>query len=190
MMALPGASSRHRSQRWATIVFPVFLLVLVMAGPALAHGDLESAEPEADSTVRKAPEEVVLTLTEPPGPGTSVTVHDGCVRDVVVDLSQSSSEVRARLKDGQPGNWHVRYRTVSSVDGHTVRGTYSFFVKGKHDCSQPKESPADDAEIAGGEDTRIRPEDEGASGFPLIPFTIGSVVVIGIALVLRRAATR
>ena len=136
------------------------------------------------------PRKVAITLTEAPAPGTEISVIDGCRRDLVTDISRSGEVVEAALKKGQPGKWTVRFRSVSAVDGHTSRDTFDFTVTGKKDCSKPKkEEPTPEDSIAGGEDTQVASDDlpDEGSSFPIVPFAIGSVVVIAGALLLRRA---
>ncbi|HWL65091.1 MAG TPA: copper resistance CopC family protein [Actinomycetota bacterium] len=167
------------------------LVVLSVPGPVAAHGEFESAQPEPDSEVGRPPRTVAITLTEPPSPGTVVAVTDGCSRDLVTDIQNSDDVVRAALKKGQPGKWTVRFRAVSAVDGHTSRDSFAFKVTGKKDCSKPdRKEKSPDVQVEGGEDTQISsddfPEDEGSS-FPIVPFAIGSVVVIAGAVLLRRA---
>jgi methionine-rich copper-binding protein CopC len=173
--------------RWAVGFVCAVGLVLSPALPAWGHGELQSSDPVADSVIKKPPKSVSITLSEGPGPGTQVRVADGCNQNVVVDLTRSGETARMSLKKGQPGNWDVRYRVVSAVDGHTSLGTFSFKVKGKRDCSPKKP----DTEIAGGEETIIDsddPPDDG--GFPIVPAALGSLAIIGLALVLRRAQSR
>lgn len=163
--------------------------VLVFNGalPAWGHGELQGTDPEADSVVKKAPRAVSITLTEAPGPGTQARVADGCNRNIVTDLSRSGETVKLALRKGRPGTWDVRYRAVSAVDGHTSMGTFSFKVTGPKDCSRDKEPKA---QIDGGDDTIIQADDEQGGGFPIVPFALGSLVIVGLALVLRRAQTR
>ncbi|HYI44000.1 MAG TPA: copper resistance CopC family protein [Actinomycetota bacterium] len=172
--------------RWGFGFVCVVGLVLAPALPAWGHGDLQSSDPAADSVVRKAPKSVSITLSEGPGPGTQVRVADGCNRSLVVDQDRSGETITLGLKKGEPGTWDVRYKAISAVDGHTSRGTFAFKVKGKRDCSRPKP----DTDIDGGEDTIIRSEDQTDGGFPIVPFALGSLAIIGIALVLRRAQSR
>lgn len=168
-------------------VFAVLVpALLCLASAAQAHGDLQSSDPAAGAEVQKTPRSISLTLTEPPGPGTTVRVVDGCRRNVAAAVKRSGSVVDVELADPQPGKWTVRYRSVSSVDGHAVKGSYRFAVKGQRGSCTRKSSVED--EVAGGEDTRIEPEDvEDTGSFPVIPFAIGSVVVIALAFILRRA---
>ena len=171
--------------------FFVGLCLLVVAGPASAHGDLHGTDPEPGSTLGKAPRSVSVTLTEAPGPGSILKVSDGCSDDAGEKVSLEGSKLVAQVPDGQPGDWVLRYRAVSSVDGHVTRGSVHFVVRGKKDCSEPDPEETD-TQIGGGTDTRVaNPDPPGdGSGFPVVPVAIGSAVLVGLALVLRRASAR
>ncbi len=164
------------------------LFTFSLTMPAHGHGEFESARPEPGSALKAAPSAVAITLTEPPAPGTVVKVTDGCGRNVARDSSRDGQVVQAALAEGQPGRWRVQFRAISAVDGHSTRGSYKFRVRGRRDCTVDKKSP----EISGGEDTLIESDDppEEGSDFPIVPFAIGSVLVIAVAAVLRGIATR
>ena len=162
--------------------------LLLCAAPALAHGDLQGSTPEDGSSVAKRPKQISLTLTEPPGAGTTVQITDGCKRNVPANVEQSGQDVTAAVNGGKPGRWHVRFRAVSSVDGHTTKGGIRFTVRGKKDCSKPRDG--DNVDIGGGSDTLIESDDPPESTFPVVPVVIGSAVVIGIAFVLRKISSQ
>ena len=169
-------------------LLPGAIAALLLAPVAArAHGDLESSKPPGGSTVGRVPGRVVLRLTEPPGPGSTMTVVDGCKRNVATRVVRSGSALIASVKKAEPGRWHARFRGVSSVDGHTTRGGVRFAVGGKRDCSKKTE---DRLEIGGGDDTQIEaeaPDDQG--GLPIVPIAVGSLILVGIALVLRRLSS-
>ena len=162
--------------------------LILTAGPAAAHGDLHGTDPEPGSTLSKPPRSVSVTLTEPPGPGSTLKVSDGCSPDAGGPVELAGSRLVAGIPNGNPGDWVMRYRAVSSVDGHVTRGSVHFTVKGKTDCAKPTDED-DDTQIGGGEDTRVANPDppDAGGGFPVVPVVIGSVVLVGLALVLRRA---
>ena len=160
--------------------------LLLCAAPAFAHGDLQGSNPEGGSSIAKRPKRISLTLTEPPGPGTTVRVTDGCKRNVPARVDQSGQDVTAAVSQGEPGRWHVRFRAVSSIDGHTSKGGIRFTVRGKKDCSKD----GSDVEIDGGSDTLIESEESTGSTFPVVPVVIGSAVLIGVAFVLRKISSQ
>ena len=175
-------------RRLTAVLVGVGLFVLVVALPALGHGDFESARPGPGSDLATPPSRLAITLTEPPAPGTVLRVFDGCGRDLVAAPSRSDRVIETRLAQGQPGRWRVQYRAISAVDGHSTRGSYRFTVRGRRDCTSAKKSP----QISGGEDTLIESDDppEETTDFPIVPFALGSIAVIAVAVVLRGIASR
>ena len=101
----------------------------------LAHAILVKANPEKESVVTDAPNEVLLTFNEGVGQeflalavvdpnGQRVDKHD-----VHQDFTDHAN-LRASVKPLAPGRYMVRYR-VLSADGHVVSGKYFFEVKAK-----------------------------------------------------------
>jgi methionine-rich copper-binding protein CopC len=169
-----------------TRTLSLVVLTLGLAGSgASAHGLLESSDPRAGSTVRTVPKSVSVALTEAPGPGTSAAVSDGCDRDVEAGLQREENVLKIGIGDAQPGRWKVRFRVVSAVDGHATRGNFGFKVRGKADCSQPTPDDSPEDQVGGGEDTQIANDQEDESEFPVIPFAIGSLVIVGVAFLIR-----
>lgn len=171
----------------------VFVLALpgLSAGPAAAHGDISSSSPEADARVRRAPREVRLVLAEPPAAGSSLTVVDGCGDKVSGDPKRNGQNFSAAINGGRPGRWRVQLRSISAVDGHVISDRFTFQVAGKRDCSsEPKEPKNDKGDDV---DTSSRPpienEDDGSS-FPIVPFALGTVAVVGVAVALRAGSNK
>lgn len=179
-------------------------LVLAIASwalPARAHGILHHAEPAPDSTVGKAPNEIVALLTEPPVPNGKFVVKDGCDRTVNEDFEVDNALITAAVSAAQPGLWHVRFDFISEVDGHRYEETYAFKVAGKRDCSKPRSGGHDDEgthEETGsgdassdnaGSGSEAAPADEGEAqgSFPIVPVALGSVALVGVALLARRS---
>jgi methionine-rich copper-binding protein CopC len=150
---------------------------------ALAHGTYVSSDPAAHSKVAEPPAEVTITLSEKPAPGSTVSVVDGCNSDVAVNVKESGDDLVVALDPGQPGLWDVSFKSISAEDGHEVEDDFTFVVKGQKDCAAAaNESPS----------TSSRPpitnDDEGSS-FPVVPLAIGTIVVVGGALLLRRGSS-
>ena len=176
-------------RKFSTLIALAFALALPVG--ALAHGTLESSVPEADSTVDEAPSEVTLTLAEEPAPGSRATVTDGCKKDVGQKARLSGNDMIVAVGDGQPGRWNVEYSSISAQDGHEVNGELTFVVKGRKDCSAPDETPAEtpgEIEPSTSSSKPIENPDEGSS-FPVVPLAVGTVVVVGGALLLRRGSS-
>ena len=159
-------------------------LVLLPVAPAAGHGEIQGTNPKQGSRVAEVPRRLAVTLTEAPGPGSQIRAVDGCKRKVRGTVAQEGNDLVLAVTGGEPGRWTVSYRAISSVDGHLTKDRFAFAVAGRKDCSE------DDTEIGGGKDTRVASPDGGDDGssFPLVPFGIATVVVIVLALVLRRRA--
>ena len=165
------------------------LLLASVPGHAWGHGDLQGTDPERGSQVKKPPATVTVTLTEAPARGSVMTVRDGCGRKAPGEVFVQDNDLGYSVSGGEPGAWRATYRAISAEDGHLTQGKLAFTVAGKKDCSKgSNESPGD--QIGGGADTRIDspPGDEGSS-FPIVPFAIGTLVVVGAALFLRRSSS-
>jgi methionine-rich copper-binding protein CopC len=187
MMVFPMVGSGGGVRK---LVVGAFSALLIVGGATAAwgHGDYSSSDPPEGERVKKVPGRVSLTLTEPPGAGSTLKVVDGCRRNVAQTVSRSGSDLEARVANGEPGHWMMKYRAVSSVDGHLTRGAVHFSVAGKRDCSREPSDPSPDDQIDGGADTRVAnedPPDEG--GFPIVGLAIGTVVLVGLALMIRRS---
>lgn len=164
-------------------------LIVLPAAPAWAHGVIESAHPAQGSTVAEPPRELSVHLAEPAAPGSTLVVTDGCGERVGDEGRIEGQMFTLPIQDGRPGRWNVKVRSISSVDGHLVRESFSFKVRGKKDCS-PEESPSnnDDDEVELGAPQPPIQNDE--SSFPVVPFALGTVVLIGLAIALRRSSGR
>ncbi|MGH2754691.1 MAG: copper resistance CopC family protein [Actinomycetota bacterium] len=168
-----------------------------MAAPAFAHGDLAQTTPAGGSTVEEVPKTVSITFTETPSRSASVlTVKDGCNDDVATGFDQEEKVVDIAIGDARPGNWTVSYRIVSAEDGHPSRGNFEFKVQGKPRCNQA-EGGRRGGTNGDGEESEEAPEDSGVGapdtgdeggGVPWIPIGLGTVALIAVALLLRRAS--
>ncbi len=98
-----------------------------------AHALLQSSAPVAGSTVAAAPSVVTLTFGEAPDPGlSSVKVLDASGKVVSSGPSTGVAghpvELQVPLGKLRQGVYTVAWRTVSTVDGHTVAGSFAFGV--------------------------------------------------------------
>ena len=180
--------------RWklATVVAGV-LLVSLPQSQAFAHGEKESTDPADGARLSRPPRTVSVSLSEAPGPGSSFKVSDGCSRSVVTGVDTrtktgQSGALEAVIEGGEPGTWKARYRAISSIDGHETRDVFTFQVRGKKDCSRDEANEDEGTELGGGRDTRIAGDAE-ESTFPFVPLAAGTVVLVGVALVLRRRSS-
>lgn len=115
--------------------YRVFLAaaVLSVAAPALAHTKLVTANPAPNSTVRQAPQQLVITFNEPvlarfvtvavTGPGGKLHVMD-----VEVDPRNKARVSAVVHGGGKPGLYKVDWSAAGS-DMHKMTGSYSFTVR-------------------------------------------------------------
>lgn len=166
----------------------VAALVIVLALPAAAwaHGERQIEDPKEGAKLKEPPAAITMTLTESPAQGSVLKATDGCGRKVLGEVSVDGSDLVLSVSGGEPGNWNVAFRAISAEDGHLTKGRYSFSVAGPKDCSQPQ-TPGD--EIAGGAGTRVDSDENSGSSFPIVPFAVGTVVVVAAAFLLRRASS-
>ena len=166
-------------------------VVLAFPGTALAHGDVRDSSPAAGTRVTKPPREVVVLLAEAPSEGSSLVVTDGCESEVSGGVDIRRDSLQTPTEGGQPGRWLVSVRSISAVDDHAIEEAFTFTVEGKKDCSAGEDDdiePDDDTDISPDTSSRApidNPDDEGTS-FPVVPFALGAVAVIAIALAVRQ----
>ncbi len=110
------------------------LALLAAVRTAEAHSYLESSDPPANSTVPRAPDHLRLVFSEPPdGSFSSVQVLNARGERVDAQNSHVASDdhraIDVSLPAGLPdGLYTVVWRTVSSVDGHDLAGSYALVV--------------------------------------------------------------
>jgi copper transport protein len=118
--------SRRAPRRFLAGALGVVLLLAPQ--PAKAHAAFVSAEPPPGAELASAPGAVVLTFTEPLNVGLSratVTDPTGARFDGVASTER---EIRVILRTNAPGIYLVEWTTVSTVDGHTLHGSFRFGV--------------------------------------------------------------
>jgi copper transport protein len=117
------------SVRSALVVLgAVTLVVIGMATPAQAHAIITSSQPEPGQRLGTAPGVVVLELSEPLNPKLSrATVTDPTGQRFTGGVS-GEREIRVSLSTNAQGVYRVDWTTVSTLDGHAVRGSFQFGV--------------------------------------------------------------
>ncbi len=173
--------------RVVAAAFVASMLGVLTASGALGHGAIRDSSPAAGTVVTKAPKEVTLILAEPAGPGSTLVVLDGCGVEVSRGESIQRELYSTAIDGGQPGTWKVRMRSISAVDGHAVTAQFSFKVAGSNDCTSAFDA-ADDA-ITSSRPPIDNPDDGGTS-FPIAAFAAGTLIVVGLALAIRRPWSR
>lgn len=170
------------------------LFLLLLAAPALAHGDIEDLRPQPEQVKAKAPDHVKITYTEAPTEDVRVSVTDGCSVDQVREKYVQGRTLHVFLKKGQPGKWTVSYAVISAVDGHKTNGKYSFSVKGSADCSADEPELSETATVAPDDSDVAAPDTSPTSdesgGLPLVIIGIGVLALVGIAFLVRVVSSR
>lgn len=105
----------------------------VSAVPASAHATLVAATPAPGTGLPQAPGAVVIRFTEPLNPRLSrIEVLDDDGRDIgggrTTLAGDDATALRRPLPLLPPGRFTVRWTTVSTLDGHSRRGSYVFGV--------------------------------------------------------------
>ena len=108
------------------------IAMIGLTGQAEAHGKLKQASPAADSTVKAAPGEVIITFTEALEPKFSkIEVQDSKGQRVDQGAAQAvpgePTRLAVALKPLPAGTYRVTWRVVS-VDTHRSEGSYQFIV--------------------------------------------------------------
>lgn len=174
------------------VLFLVLVALASVPSAALAHGDFVGSDPQVGSTVKAVPGQVKVTLTETSARA-RVTVKDGCGDRVTEDLVIQEEDLIATIGAAQPGDWKVKWFSVSTVDGHSTTGTFSFEVKGAPDCSEPGDEPDPEASPSSTpNDSAGGPSDNGdeGGGFPMLPILFGGGAAIVLAAIVRFAGSR
>jgi len=110
-------------------------VLLQLGSPAVtsAHAELQLASPAAGTGLAQAPAAVVIKFSEPLNLSLSrVEVLDAMGADVGSGPTEAvpgdADALRRPLGLLPTGQYAVRWTSVSALDGHTLRGSYSFAV--------------------------------------------------------------
>src|SRR6266568_3697017 len=125
----------RRRFRGVLFVGVVVAAIATWAGPAAAHAGLVAASPSAASGLPQAPGAVVLRFSEPLNRSLShveVVGSDG--RQGTVGQTEAvvgdSRAMQRKLGLLRPRQYTVNWTSVSTLDGHTLRGSYVFGIGG------------------------------------------------------------
>ena len=125
-------ASRPGASALAIALLIAALLAMLPAGVD-AHANYVESDPPANSTLDTAPERVTIRFTEPLEPTLSSIrvlnsqgerVDDG---DVIVS-STDPHTMAVALQPLPNGSYTVIWKNVSTVDGHSARGSFAFSV--------------------------------------------------------------
>jgi copper transport protein len=126
---IPAApSSRPSGRRSFFLCLAVVATVVGLPGTARAHAAIVSSQPEPGQELASAPGVVVLDFSEP--------LNVSLSRASVIDPNgrrfegkpRGEREIRIPLSTNAPGVYEVEWVTVSTLDGHTLRGSFRFGV--------------------------------------------------------------
>jgi hypothetical protein len=131
-----GVIVTARARRHALALRTALTLMLLVASvpQAAAHAMLVKAEPARRAVLSRGPAQVRLWFNERLEPAFStLSVRDADGRPVEHQSPQVAARDPKLLELALPvlpaGTYTVRYQ-VLSIDGHTVKSSYSFTVKG------------------------------------------------------------
>ncbi|MBI4259504.1 MAG: copper resistance protein CopC/CopD, partial [Actinobacteria bacterium] len=127
-MVLPERLAAHLMRMRPAAVVLAAGLLLAIPGRAAAHAAFVEAEPEPGSTLASAPGAVVLRFTEPLNASLSRMSVETPADERIEGKVSGPSELRAALTGSVTGVYRVEWVTVSTVDGHTLRGSFRFGV--------------------------------------------------------------
>ncbi|HEY6102132.1 MAG TPA: CopD family protein [bacterium] len=118
---------------WRHVGIVVFLSGLLVTGatPAFAHAVLERSDPPPNAALREPPTRITLRFTEPIDAAlSSVTVVDGDGKRVSgrAMVSADGRGARVPLSRLVDGVYAVKWRALSTLDGHASSGVFLFAV--------------------------------------------------------------
>lgn len=118
---------------------------LVGAAPAFGHAAYRRSDPARGATVTVAPQKVSAEFTEPLTADSFLQVVDPCGRRVDGNSDAEGERVTVAISGDVAGTYRVRFRLISTVDGHPTRGGLTFTAKQGAECPQEPAAAADAA---------------------------------------------
>ncbi|MDO5723560.1 MAG: copper resistance protein CopC [Flaviflexus sp.] len=168
------------------------MLVLPMAGPALAHDSLVGSDPSEGEVVEEAPDRAVLTFS---GRLIDIAPQTILSRDgEQVDTAPAQIDgydLITDLPELAGGDYRLAYSVVSS-DGHRIEGAVDFTVAGADTTPTRTSPPGDDAtDSAAGEGPDSSATADGQStSVTIIRWTGIIVVILGVSVIITRYLRR
>ncbi|MGH2660434.1 MAG: copper resistance protein CopC [Actinomycetota bacterium] len=119
---------RSSKRRRRLLGLAVLVVIIGTPGTAQAHAAIVSSQPEPGQELATAPGVVVLRFTEP----LNVSLSRATVIDPTGERFEGEPtgerEIRVSLSTNAPGVYDVEWVTVSTLDLHTLRGSFRFGV--------------------------------------------------------------
>ncbi len=107
-------------------------VLLVLPGVVVAHAALDVPEPADGAILEGSPPVIKGTFTQDMDPETSSLDLRNAAGDVLADGGVAADDPRRMVIEGvpelAPGEYEVRWTTLSTEDGELERGTWSFTV--------------------------------------------------------------
>ena len=149
-MSLPDTTRSSLAWKGVALVLVFAALVLSRPDSASSHANLADADPAPNSVLDTPPSRITIWFTEPLEPSFSaIEVLDS--RGSRLDNDDSAVDPRnptvmyVTLQDDLPnGTYTVAWRNLSTVDGHTIRGTF-FYSVGEPLSAQASDLPSEPA---------------------------------------------
>ena len=133
---MPFSATAKGSHVWKATALALVLIVLFLSRPdsASSHANLADADPAPNSVIDASPSRITIWFTEPLEPSLSaIEVLDSQGNRVDNDDStvnpSDPTVMYVTLQDDLPnGAYTVVWRSLSTVDSHTIRGTFFYSV--------------------------------------------------------------
>lgn len=165
------------ARRWVVVAVVALLGLIVGAGPAAAHADLESTSPAVGSELNSEPGSVVLSFSEAVSlPTRAIIVLDGASHRVDTGATTHPGRIESAaavgLRPGLPDGSYLVVWHITSDDGHPVSGNFTFGIGVP--AAPPPTAPA------------ANPDPRTTAAHWLAQFTAlaGTLVLLGAVLVL------
>ncbi|HLI57594.1 MAG TPA: copper resistance protein CopC, partial [Actinomycetota bacterium] len=102
------------------------LFVLLAPAAASAHAYLASSQPAAGERLGTTPSEVTLNFTELLTSSSTATVTSPAGK--VFSGTTSAEQIVIPISTNEAGTYQVQWTSVSAIDGHVLRGSFTFGV--------------------------------------------------------------
>jgi len=180
--------------RAAPILAAASLIAFLIPGPVAAHAALDVPTPADGTTVQGTPTEVAGTFTQDlETDGSSIQLRNEAgdvVASGVLDPTDARRMVITALPELEPGDYEVRWVTLSAEDGELERDTWSFTVvaPASSATATPTVAPTDAATAPPTPTPSIDGREvDPAAADVVVPIVAGLAIVLIVAgLLLRR----